>query len=79
MIASTIFHIIARVSCWSSTGNATARPDRRSTLPVSQGASPKCRDNIAQPTQTSPSGTLDHTTTASPRSLSNLHATAKSP
>src|SRR5262249_41384120 len=45
MIASTISRIIARVSCWSSTGNATARPNRSTALPMSLGASPKYRDS----------------------------------
>jgi hypothetical protein len=79
MIASTIPRIIARVSCWSSTGNVAARPDRCSTPPVRRGAPPKYRDNIAQQTPTSPSGALDHTITAPQRSLPNRRATAKSP
>ena len=79
MIASTIPRIIVRVVRWSSTGNATARPDRCLTPPVSRDALPKYRENIAQPAPISPSGALDHTTTAPPRSLSNLRATAKSP
>jgi hypothetical protein len=79
MIASTSLRIIVRVVRWSSTGNATARPDWCSTPPVSRGALPKYRENIAQPAPISLSGALDHTTTAPHRSVSNLHATAKSP
>jgi hypothetical protein len=79
MIANMISCSIARVSCWSSAGNAAARPDRCSKPPMSRGAPPKYRDNIAQPMPTSPSGALDHTTTAPHRSRSNLRPTAKSP
>ncbi len=79
MIASTFSRIIARVSCWSSTGNAAVRPNRSTAPPVSLGASPKYRDSSACPGPTNQSGALDPTITAPHRSLSNRRAKAKSP
>jgi hypothetical protein len=79
MIANTISRIIMRVSRWSSTGNAAARPDRCPAPPMSLAASPKYRDGATHSKPISQSGTLNHTIPAPQRRLSNLRATAKSP
>jgi hypothetical protein len=79
MIASTISRIIARVSRWSSTGNAAARPDRCPAPPMSLGPSPKYRDSIACSKPISQSGALNHTIHAPHRLPSNRRATIKSP
>jgi hypothetical protein len=60
MIASTISRIIARVSCWSSTGNAAAWPDSCPAPPMSLGALPKYRDSAARSKPISQSGVLNH-------------------
>jgi hypothetical protein len=79
MIANTVSRIIARVSRWSLTGNASARPDWPPAPPISTGTSLKYRDSTAHPKPISQSDALDHTITAPHRSLSNRSATAKSP
>jgi hypothetical protein len=79
MIAITISRIIARVSRWSSTGNAAARPDRSPAPPMSLDASPKYRDSAARSKPINQSGALNHAIPAPQRRLSNHSALVKSP
>jgi hypothetical protein len=74
-----ISRIIARVSRWSSTGDAAARPGRSLAPPMSLGASPKYRDNTAHSEPISQSGPLSHAVPAPQRRLSNHRALVKSP
>jgi hypothetical protein len=78
MIANTIARIIARVLCWSSTGNAPARPDRCLTPPMSLDASPKYRDSAAR-SKPIKSGALNRAIPAPHWPLSNHRASLKSP
>jgi hypothetical protein len=75
MIANTISRIIARVLCWSPTGNASARP----VLLMNQRASPKCRDRAAHSKPIDQSGALNHTIPVPQRPLSDHRAPLKSP
>jgi hypothetical protein len=79
MIVNTISRIIARVLCWSSTGNAPARPDRCPAPPMSQDASPKYSDSAARSKPINQSGALNRTILAPQRLLSNHRASLKSP
>ena len=75
MIANTISLTIARILCWSLTGNAPVRP----VPPMSQGASPKYRDSATRSKPIEQSGALNHTILAPQRHLSDHRAPLKSP
>jgi hypothetical protein len=79
MIASTIPRIVARVSRWSSTGNAAARPDRSRAPLMSLGASPKYRDGAALSNPITQSGVRNHKGITHRRLLPARRATVKSP
>jgi hypothetical protein len=79
MIASTISRVIARVSCWSSTGNATARPNRRPAPHVTLQVPSKHSVSAALSTPITRSGVLNHKVLAHRRLLPARRATTKSP
>jgi hypothetical protein len=79
MIANRIPRIIARVSGWSSTGNAAAWPDRCPASPISLGASPKYPHCITDSKPIGHSGALNYTIAATQRLLSDHRAAVKSP
>jgi hypothetical protein len=79
MIANTISRIIARVSRWSSTGNATVRPESRPAAHVTLQVSPKHSVSAALSNPITRSGVLDHKVVAHRPRLPARPATIKSP
>jgi hypothetical protein len=79
MTASTISRTIARVLCWSSTGNATARPDGRPASHVTLQVSPKHSVSTALSNPFTRSGVRNHNARAHTRLLLTRRATIKSP
>jgi hypothetical protein len=82
MIASAISRIIARVSRWSSTGNAAVWPHRCPASPISLGASLKYRNCITDSEPIGQSAALNYTIAAPQRLLSDHRdhrAAVKSP
>jgi hypothetical protein len=79
MIANTISRIIVRVSRWSSTGNAAARPDGGPASHVTLQVSPKHSVSAALSTPITRSGVRNHNVLAHRRRLSGRRATIKSP
>ena len=79
MIASTISCIIARVLRWSSTGNATARPESRPASHVTLQVSPKHSVRAVLSKPITRSGVRSHEVVAHRRRLPRCRATIKSP
>jgi hypothetical protein len=79
MIANTISRIIVRVSRWSSTGNAAARPETRPASHVTLHVSSKHSVSAALTNPITRSGVRSHKVLAHRRLLPARRATIKSP
>jgi hypothetical protein len=79
MSASTISRIIVRVSRWSSTSNAAARPERRPTSHATLQVSPKHSVGTALSNPITRSDVRNHKVVAHRRLLLARRATIKSP